>query len=121
MPDPTPSPGSLEEKVDFLLRDSSVKELTPLQAAFTRLTWVVVAAALASIGFIAWVWYAKLPPVPPLNASPEEISHYRELTEIAGDNVTKLIETVVAKVLFPLLMLVAGIAVGRKVVLKDDE
>jgi len=121
MPDPTPPPGSLEEKIDLLLRDSSAKELTPLQAAFTKLTWVVVVAALASVGFIAWVWYAKLPSVPPLNASPEEISHYRELTDIAGDNVTKLVETVVAKVLFPLLMLVAGIAVGRKVSLKSDD
>ena len=121
MPDANLPPGSLEEKVDLLLRDSRAKELTPLQAAFTKITWVVVAAALASIGFIAWVWYAKLPPVPPLNASPEEISHYRELTDIAGDNVTKLIETVVVKVIFPLLMLIAGIAVGRKVSLKDDD
>lgn len=121
MPDPNLPPGSLEEKIDLLLRDSSVRELTPLQAAFTRLTWVVVAAALVSVGFIAWVWYAKLPSVPPLNASSEEISHYRELTDIAGENITKLIETVIAKVLFPLLMLVAGIAVGRKVSLKGDE
>ncbi len=121
MPDPTPPPGGLEEKIDLLLRDSNSRELTPLQAAFTRLTWVVVAAALASVGFIAWVWYAKLPPVPPLNASPEEVSRYRELTDIAGDTVTKLVETLVAKVFFPLLMLVAGIAVGRKVGVKGDD
>lgn len=125
MPDTNPPPGglepSLEEKIDLLLRDSNARELSPLQAAFTKLTWVVVAAALASVGFIAWVWYAKLPPVPPLTASPDEISHYRELTDIAGDTVTKLVETVVAKVLFPLLMLVAGIAVGRKVSVKGDE
>jgi len=121
MPDPTSPPGSLEEKVDLLLRDISAKELTPLQAAFTKITWVVVASAPISVGFIAWVWYAKLPPVPPLNATPEEISHYRGLTDIAGDNVTKLIETVGAKVLFPLLMLVAGVAVGRKVSLKSDD
>jgi hypothetical protein len=120
MPDPN-LPNTLEEKIDLLLRDSSAQELTPLQAAFTRLTWVVVIAALASVGFIAWVWYAKLPSVPPLNASSEEISHYRELTDIAGDNVTKLLETVVAKVIFPLLMLVAGVAVGRKVGLKSDD
>lgn len=121
MPETTPSSGSLEEKIALLLRDSRARELTPLQAAFTRLTWVVVAAALASVGFIAWVWYAKLPPVPPLSASPEEISHYRELTEIAGENVTQLLETIIAKVIFPLLMLVAGIAVGRKVGLKSDD
>ena len=114
------TPGSLEEKIDRLLQDSRARELTPLQTAFAKITWVVVMAALLSVGFIVWAWYAKLPPVPPLNASPEEISHYRELTDIAGDNVVKLIETVVAKVLFPLLMLVAGIVVGRRVSLKDD-
>ena len=125
MPDINSPPGSLEpsleEKIDLLLRDSNARELSPLQAAFTKLTWVVVAAALFSVGFIAWVWYAKLPPVPPLTAAPDEISHYRELTDIAGDTVTKLVETIVAKVLFPLLMLVAGIAVGRKVSAKGDE
>lgn len=124
MPDTNP-PGShepgLEEKIDLLLRDSSAYKLSPIQAAFTKLTWVVVAAALLSVGFVAWVWYAKLPPVPPLTASPDEISHYRELTDIAGDTVTKLVETVVAKVLFPILMLVAGIAVGRKVSMKGDD
>jgi hypothetical protein len=116
MPDTNP-PGShepsLEEKIDLLLRDSSAYKLSPIQAAFTKLTWVVVAAALLSVGFVAWVW--------PLTASPDEISHYRELTDIAGDTVTKLIETVVAKVLFPVLMLVAGIAVGRKVSVKGDD
>lgn len=121
MTDPIHPPGSLEEKIDALLRDSSSRELTPLQAAFTRLTWVVVAAALLSVGFIAWVWYVKLPPVPPLNATPEQISQYRELTSIAGDTVAQLVETVVAKVLFPILMLVVGIAVGRKVSTKSDE
>lgn len=121
MPDPTPPPGGLEEKIDLLLRDSSSRELTPLQTAFTRLTWLVVAAALVAVGFVAWVWYAKLPPVPPLNASPEEISRYRELTDIVGDTVTKLVETLVAKALFPLLMLVAGIAVGRKAGVKGDD
>jgi hypothetical protein len=121
MTDPIHPPGSLEEKIDSLLRDSSSRELTPLQTAFTRLTWVVVAATLISVGFIAWVWYVKLPPVPPLTASPDEISRYRELTDIAGDTVTKLVETVVAKVFFPILMLVAGIAVGRKVSMKSDE
>ena len=126
MPDINPPPGSLktqslEEKIDLLLHDSSARELSPLQAAFTKLTWVVIIAALTSVGFVAWVWYAKLPPVPPLTASPDEISHYRELTDIAGDNVTKLIETIIAKVLFPMLMLVIGIAVGRKVSMKGDE
>lgn len=121
MTDPIHPPGSLEEKIDVLLRDSNSRELTPLQAAFTRLTWVVVVASLVSVGFIAWVWYVKLPPVPPLAASPDEISHYRELTDIAGDTVTKLVETVVVKVLFPILMLIAGIAVGRKVSTKSDE
>jgi hypothetical protein len=114
-------PNTLEEKIGLLLHDSSAQELTPLQAAFTRLTWVVVIIALASVGYIAWVWYAKRPSVPPLNASSEEISHYRELTDIAGDNVTKPIETVVAKVIFPLLMLVAVVAVGQKVGLKSDD
>ena len=112
--------GDLEKTIERLLSDSRAQELTPLQAAFTKITWVIVTAALLSVGFIAWAWYAKLPPVPALNASPEEISHYRELADIADDNVTKLIETIVAKVLFPLLMLVAGIAVGRKVSLKGD-
>lgn len=121
MTEPTLPPGSLEEKIDLLLRDSSARELTPLQAAFTRLTWVVVTAALASILFICWVWYAKLPAVPSPNSSPEEISHYRELTEIAGETVTNLVETIIAKVIFPLLMLVVGIAVGRKVGPKSDD
>ncbi len=121
MPDTSNASGSLEKKIERLLQDSSVREITPLQAAFTKITWVVVAAALVSVGFIAWVWYAKLPPVPPLNASPDEISHYRELTEISGESVTNLVETIIAKVIFPLLMLVVGIAVGRQVTLKKDD
>ena len=120
MNEPIHSPGSLEEKIDVLLRDSRSRELTPLQAAFTKITWVVVAAVLISVGFVAWVWYAKLPPVPPLTASPDEISRYRELTDIAGNTVAQLVETVVDKVLFPVLMLEAGIVVGRKAGTKSD-
>ena len=46
-------PGSLEEKIDRLLQDSRARELTPLQTAFTKITWVIVVAALLSVGFIA--------------------------------------------------------------------
>ena len=114
-------PIALDEKITRLLNESSARGLTPLQAAFTGLTWAVVVALLISVGFIAWAWYTKLPPVPPLNATAEEISQYRELTDIADQSVTELSETVTAKVLFPILTLVAGVAIGRAVSVKNGE
>lgn len=104
-----------EEKVKALIADSQVKELSPLQAAYTNLTWAVVLSLIASVGFIAWVWHSKLPPLPPLNGSAEEISHYRELTEIANEDVKNLVETVIAKVLLPVLTLITGVLIGRKI------
>jgi hypothetical protein len=104
-----------EEKVKALIANSQVRELSPLQTAYTNLTWAVVLSLIVSVGFIAWVWHSKLPPLPPLNGSADEISHYRELTEIANEDVKNLVETVIAKVLLPILTLFTGVLIGRKI------
>lgn len=62
---------------------TQVQPISAIQVAFTRLTWVVVMAILLAIGFIALVWWSKLPPVPPVTATPEEMAQYRDLTDIA--------------------------------------
>jgi hypothetical protein len=62
----------------------------------------------------------KLPVVPQLGTNPGEISTYRDLTDIAKESAEGLLDDIFTKALLPLLLLFAGIFVGRKLKLPDD-
>lgn len=121
---PTPDEGltpQQREEISRLLNDSAAKQLTPLQVAFSRMTWTVLIFTLATVLCIGLVWWSKLPPVPPVSATAEEIAHYHELTEEANKVAEAIVETIFKTVLYPVLLLVLGIFVGRRLKPEDED
>ncbi len=117
---PPEMPDAREATVEELLASGKVTGLSPLQQAAKPFVWVFVLGILVLLGIVVYVWISKLPPVPALGADDKAIATYRELTDIAKSSAEGLIEEIFTKALLPLLLLFAGVFVGRSLKKSDE-
>lgn len=119
MTDESEARAEIERGVKAFERDTQAAPLTPLQQAARPFVWVFVAAVIFALLSVVAVWIAKLPAVPSVSAKPDEIATYRDLTDIAKESAEGLLDDIFTKALMPLLLLFAGIFIGKK--LKTDD